>query len=281
MRGRLPISDYWMLLPAILLLVAFFLVPTLDIVKSSVFDPELTGRHFSRALFVDVYVKVLWWTISVSLAVALLCALIGYPAAYFVVQRPRHQQFLLIFLILIPLWMSVLIRSYAWMVLLGREGIVNSSLILVGLTDTPLKLLYTTGAVVVALVQILLPVQIVTAYSSMVDIDLSLLRAARILGAKQWQAVLRIFVPLSLDGVFSGAIIVFMISMGSFITPALVGSRKDIMLGNLIEFQVTQLNWGFAAALGVILLVSSLGGVIVLRWIGGRLSWLFGGGGLA
>ncbi|MCT8974177.1 ABC transporter permease [Microbaculum marinisediminis] len=261
----------WLFLPAFALLVGFFLLPSLDIVRSSLFDPNFTTEHFDRVIDRSIYTTIFWRTLQVSLVIALLAALVGYPVAYFISTRPRRTQFLLIFLIFVPLWMSILIRSYAWMVVLGRDGIINGALIGLGLTEEPVRMLFTTGAVYVAMLQILLPVQIVTCYGAMTEIDMDLIRAARVLGATPWQALRRVFIPLSLDGTLTGAIIVFMLSMGFFITPALIGSRQDLMLANLIETQVEQLNWGFASALGVLLLAGTIVTVALIRWIGGRL----------
>jgi len=257
-----------LLLPALALLVAFFLLPSLDVIQASIMDPDFTTRHFERIAERGVYLKVFWRTLEVSVVVALLAAVVGYPIAYFINLQPRRLQFLLIFLIFIPLWMSILIRSYAWMVFLGRDGIVNSALMGLGLIDGPARLLFTTGAVYVAMLQILLPVQIVTCYSAMTEIDMDLVRSARVLGATPFQAFRRVFLPLSLDGAITGAVIVFMLSMGFFITPALVGGRGDLMLANLIEYQVQQLNWGFAAALGLLLLGGTIVAVAVIRQLG-------------
>lgn len=257
-----------LLVPALLLLVAFFLLPSLDVVQASLFDPDFTTRHFLRIAERGVYLKVFWRTLEVSAVVALLAAAIGYPIAYYINLQPRRLQFLLIFLIFIPLWMSILIRSYAWMVLLGRDGIVNTALLGLGLVDKPARLLFTTGAVYVAMLQILLPVQIVTCYSAMTEIDMDLVRSARVLGARPAQAFKRVFLPLSLDGTITGAVIVFMLSMGFFITPALVGGRGDMMLANLIQYQVEQLNWGFAAALGLLLLAGTVVAVAIIRQLG-------------
>ncbi|MCE8009563.1 ABC transporter permease [Aestuariivita sp.] len=259
------IFRHWMLWPALAMLLVFFLMPSVDILRASVMDPELTFRHFERFLERAVYMRVLWHTVEVSFVVAIVCAVIAYPVAYFIVQSPRRVQFLLLLLIFIPLWMSILIRSYAWMVVLGREGVINSLLMGAGLIETPVRMLFTTPAVYVAMIQILLPIQIVTCYSAMSDIDLGLVRAARVLGASPWEATRRVFIPLSLDGTITGMIIVFMLSMGFFITPALLGGRRDLLLANLIEFNVTQLNWGFAAAIALMLLLAAIVGIVVIR----------------
>jgi putative spermidine/putrescine transport system permease protein len=258
----------WLLWPALLLLLGFFLVPSFDIVRSSLMDPEFTTEHFERLMDRKVYLAVFWKTLQLSLLIAVLAAFIGFPAAYFISQQPRKTQFLLIFLIFIPMWMSILIRSYAWMVMLDRDGVVNTALLGLGLVETPARLLYTSGAVHVAMLQILLPIQIVTCYSAMTEIDMKVVRAARILGATPAQAMRRVFLPLSFDGTLTGAIIVFMLSMGFFITPALLGGPSDRLLGNLIEFQVERLNWGFASALGLLLLVGTLLAVVIIRQLG-------------
>ncbi len=266
----------FLMMPAALLLAAFFFLPSLDVIQASLFDPEFTTRHFERIYDRAVYLKVFWRTLEVSGVVALLAAFVGYPIAYFINLQPRRLQFLLIFLILIPLWMSVLIRSYAWMVLLGRDGIVNAALLGLGILEEPARLLFTTGAVYVAILQILLPLMVVTCYAAMTEIDQDLVRCARVLGASPAQAFRRVFLPLSMDGTITGVLLVFMLSMGFFITPALVGGRGDLMLANLIEYQVQQLNWGFAAALGLLLLFGTLAAVVVIRRLGRlALRWIY------
>ncbi len=267
-RGLQKTKAGFLLVPALVLLLAFFLLPSLDVIQASLWDPDFSTQHFERIWDRSVYLRIFWRTLEVSLVVALLAALVGYPVAYFITLQPRRLQFLLIFLIFIPLWMSILIRSYAWMVLLGRDGIVNSALLGLGLVERPARLLFTTGAVYVAMLQILLPVQIVTCYAAMTEIDRDLVRTARVLGARPFEAFRRVFLPLSLDGTITGLLIVFMLSMGFFITPALVGGRGDIMLANLIQVQVEQLNWGFASALGVLLLVGTVTAVAIIRWLG-------------
>jgi putative spermidine/putrescine transport system permease protein len=258
----------WLLWPALALLLGFFLIPSLSIIQASVLDPHFTLDNFERIAARGVYVAVFLRTLEVSLIVSLMAAIIGYPVAYFINLQPRRRQFLLIFLIFVPLWMSILIRSYARMVVLGRDGIVNSALIGLGFVDKPARLLFTSGAVYIAMLQILLPIQIVTCYSAMTEIDLDLMRAARVLGARPMQAIRHVFLPLSLEGTITGMIIVFMLSMGFFITPGLVGGRKDQLLANLIEFQVERLNWSFASALGIMLLAGTLVAVLLIRSVG-------------
>ncbi len=257
----------WCLLgPGVLLLLLLFVYPTLQIVKLSLFDPGFTVQHFGRFFRTPVYLTVFLYTLKVSLVVALGCLLLGYPVAYLLVRMPPRRRPAVVFLILVPMWLSILVRTYAWMVLLGRNGLINSLLLAVGVITEPLRMLFTTTAVYLAMIQILLPIMILTCYSVMVEIDQGLVKAARVLGASPLRAFLAVFLPLSLSGAATGSIIVFMLSLGFFITPALLGGRRDMMMANLISYQVTTtLNWGFAAAIALVLLLSAVTTVLVLR----------------
>ncbi len=269
----MPAADRHSILaaPGLLLLVTFFVVPVGIVFDQGLFDPAFTTAHFERFLARGAYMAVFLNTLRVSVVVAMACLLIGYPVAYFIVRQPPRRRPVLMFLVLVPLWMSILVRTYAWMVVLGREGIVNGLLMTLGITDQPVKLLFTTGAVYVGMVQILLPIMIVTCYSAMTEIDQNLLRAARILGARSGQAFARVFLPLSLEGAVTGTLIVFILSMGFFITPALIGGRRDMMMANLISSQVSQTNWGFAAALAIILLLATVAVLVAARLLTRRL----------
>lgn len=249
-----------------LFLLILFVYPLTEVLRTSLFDPGFTTQHFDRFLDKPVYAKVFYRTIKVSLIVTLLCFVLGYPAAYYIAHARPKVRVYLIFVILLPFWTSLLIRTYAWIAVLGREGVINSILRKLGLISEPFKMLYTTEALYIAMAQILLPIMILTCYSVMVEIDRDLVKAARILGAGPFRAFLRVFFPLSLSGAATGSIIVFILSMGFFVTPALVGSRKDLMVGNLIEFQINQMvNWGFASALGVIMLIATVAIVMLFR----------------
>ncbi len=263
-------SSDWLIVPGVLLLAFFFVAPTVEIALSSIFDEGLTGKHFERFATKGAYVEVFWRTLVRSVWIGILCVLIGYPIAYFIVHRSLRTQVFLMLLILVPLWTSILIRTYAWMVVLGREGIVNNALIWLGLIDKPLRMMFTTGAVYVAMIQILLPIAVIACYSAMTEIDRTLPRAAKVLGASPWKAFRHVFLPLSLEGALTSFVIVFMLSMGFFITPALVGGRKDAMLANVIAHNVEQLNWGFASALALLLLVATIIVIVVVRLLANR-----------
>lgn len=254
-----------LVLPGLILVLVFLIIPSFDTLVASVFNPDFTTQNFSDIYNRPAYFQVLGRTMSVAMIVAVLCAVFGYPIAFYIVNQPANRQIWLLYLFLIPMWMSALVRSYAWIVLLGREGIVNSILAAGGLIDDPLKMMYTSGAVYLVMLQIMLPIQVFNSFSSMKEVDQDLIKAARVLGAKPRDAVRRVFMPLSIHGTSTGAAIIFMMSTGFFVTPALVGGPKDMMLGNLITFQVERMNAGFAAALGVALLVSALVGVLLIK----------------
>jgi ABC-type spermidine/putrescine transport system permease subunit I len=184
--------------------------------------------------------------------------LLGYPVAYALASMSASRANLLMIFILVPFWTSILVRTYAWMVLLGRDGLINEVLMGLRLADQPAELLNTRLAVYIGMVHILLPFMILPLYAVMRGIDRNLMRAAENLGARPWQVFRRVFLPLSLPGVAAGCLLVFILSLGFYITPSLLGGQRDIMISMLIQQQVTQLRWGFASALGLALLVISL-----------------------
>jgi putative spermidine/putrescine transport system permease protein len=249
------------LLPALVVLLALFVYPLLGIVERSVYRPRAgyTLEFYRQIWRVPVYLQVMGRTFQTAALVTLLCLALGYPLAYLLATlRPRVARLLLIVVIL-PFFTSIIVRTYAWMVLLGRTGVVNQSLTWLGLSDAPLPLLYNTGGVVIGMTYVLLPYMVLTAYSVMRGIDPGFVRAAHSLGASRWQAFRRVFLPLSLPGIAGGTLLVFILSLGFFITPALMGGPSDVMIAMLIEREVEfTLNWSFASALAVILLVLTL-----------------------
>ncbi|UYV38116.1 ABC transporter permease [Rhodobacteraceae bacterium D3-12] len=258
------------MLPGLLLVICLFVLPVGFVFQISLFDPSFALDHFERFFTRGPYLKILWNTLSLSGIVAFSCLLIGYPVAYFIVRQPPRSRPFLLFVILVPMWMSILARTYSWMVVLGQEGIINQMLLFIGFIDAPVQMLFTTGAVYVAMIQIMLPILIVTCVSSMTEIDQSLLRAARTMGASPRRAFREVFLPLSAEGAVTSTLIVFILSVGFFIVPALIGGRKDVLLANLISRQVTQTNWGFAAAMAIIMLLAVLVIMLVVRLVSAR-----------
>jgi putative spermidine/putrescine transport system permease protein len=251
----------FMLLPAVLVLAVLFAYPLLGIVTRSVYKNGYTLDMYRQIFRVPVYLQVLLATFKVSALVTIVCLALGYPLAYMLAtRRPRTAQLLMIIVVL-PFFTSIIVRTYAWMVLLGRNGIVNQYLMALGFTDKPLLLLYNQGGVVIGMSYVLLPYMVLTVYSVMRSIDPRLVRAAHSLGASRLQAFRRVFLPLSLPGIAGGTLLVFILSLGFFITPALMGGPSDMMIAMLIEREVEiTLNWSFASALAVILLALTLVG---------------------
>ncbi|MGE8944004.1 ABC transporter permease [Leptospira interrogans] len=251
-------QNFALLVPAAALFLFAFLLPVGEVALWSFYDEGVaTLAHYDLAFSPGPYRTILLNTVTLSIGVALACVLVGYPVAYYLASRPSSQQAAFLLLILTPLWVSVLVRTYGWIVVLGREGLVNSVLIAAGAIESPLQLLYTRQAVYIAMVQVLLPIAILTMFSVMVTINRSLLNAARILGATPSRAFLHVFLPLSASGVVSAWILTFVLSLGFFITPALVGGPRDAMISNIIATQISEtLNWGLGSALGMVLLLA-------------------------
>lgn len=257
---RRQLTWFALLLPALVLLLALFVYPILRLILTSVYDgQQFTLENYKRIVEVDLYLRVLRTTFAIALQVTVLCLVLGYPLAYFLATLRERTARLLMILVLIPFWTSILVRTYAWMVLLQRQGVVNRWLIELGLIDEPLRMMYNRMGVLVGMTHVLLPFMILPTYAVMRGIDRNLLRAAANLGASPFQAFLRVFLPLSLPGVAAGCLLVFILALGFFITPALMGGRTDMMIAQLIETQIrTQLNFPFAAALAAVLLVITL-----------------------
>jgi ABC-type spermidine/putrescine transport system permease subunit I len=179
--------------------------------------------------------------------------LLAYPVSYLLSRLPRSRANLFMMFVLLPFWTSLLVRMYAWMVLLGRHGIINESIIGLGLSAAPFPLLYNRFAVVIGMSHFLLPFMVLSLYSTMIGIDRSLIEAASSMGSSFRQTFLRIYLPLSLPGVYSGCLLVFILGMGFYITPALIGSPRETTIAVYIQQQIEELNWGEGTAMAVIL----------------------------
>ena len=256
---KFGLFKYWLLLPVLIYLLYFFVYPIFSLVWTSFFDPELTFKNYLHLFRQPVYLEVIFLTLKLSFNCTLFSLLLGYPIAYLLVQvRPNVRNILLIFCVL-PFWTSVLVRMYAWMVVLGEKGIINSALMKLGIITTPLSLLYNTFSVTLAMVHYLLPFMVFSLYSVMNGINPNTVKAARSLGAKPAVAFSKVFFPQSLPGVGAGSLTVFILAVGFFVTPALLGGRKNVVISMLIENQVdVQINWPFAAAIAFLLLVITL-----------------------
>ncbi len=260
----LPMRALLLVLPLLVYLAVLYALPVAGMMLRSVTEPSWTLANFSEILGAPVYVKVLWITFRISLIVTVVVLLLGYPVAYLLARLPPSTSNLLMILVLLPFWSSILVRSYAWMVLLGRTGIINQLLLWVGAIDAPLKLLNTTFAVYVAMVHVLLPFMILPLYASLRGIDPNLLRAGASLGARPSAVFRHVVLPLSVPGISAGCVLVFVLALGFYITPALVGGPRDMMMAILIQQQIDHFHWPLGSALSVVLLAAALGTFAVL-----------------
>ena len=269
----------WALLaPGTLWLVLFFAVPILIMASYSVMERGTYGGVESGftleayARFLDpLYLRILARTLVLAAATTLLCLVVGYPLAYAIAAAGRWKHALL-FLVVLPFWTSFLVRTYAIMFLLRDTGLVNSALMAIGLTDAPLTLLYTPGAVLAGLVYGYLPFMVLPVYASLENLDPALLEAAESLGARPADRFARVTLPLSMPGVVAGCLLVFIPSLGAFLTPDLLGGAKQVMVGNLIQQQFgAARDWPFGSAVSFVLIALVLAAVYAFQRRGSAL----------
>jgi putative spermidine/putrescine transport system permease protein len=258
-RARRPdwLRPAMMAAPLVLLFIVLLVYPVGQLLLLSVVsDGAFTLAKYRQLFDSSVYVDVMLITLKISLWTTLLSVLAGYPVAYLISSLQKDRKARWVFWVLLSFWTSFLVRAFAWIVMLGRRGVINQLLTALGLQDTPTNLMYSMGAVLVGMVHALMPLAVLTMLSVMENIDRNLPRAALTLGARPGTAFWRVYFPLSMPGVAAGAIMVFVTAAGFFIVPALLGGRKEIMITQLIIEQVQQLmNWGFAGSISVLLLV--------------------------
>jgi putative spermidine/putrescine transport system permease protein len=257
-----PDRSLLLLLPALVMLALIFLLPLLwffvrtllvEVQPSSL--PALLAQVLTSRPMQVALVTTLW----ISILVTVVSLLLGYPIAFYLANNRGLRFSLVIFCVIVPYFTSVIVRTYAWMVLLGRNGIVNQLLLGTGLVERPLALLYNVVGIVIGMTYVLLPYMVLTLYAAMRGIDPNLLRAARGLGAGRFYVFRRVYLPLSLHGVVSGSLIVLILSIGFFITPALMGGPGDVTVAMLVERAIEILiDWPSAAVMSLVLLVATL-----------------------
>jgi putative spermidine/putrescine transport system permease protein len=254
--GHVKRTSPWILLaPALIFLAIFFLYPLVGMLGRSVIGQGPWFAQYARLLSEPVWLQIVWITFEIAFFTTVCTLLLGYPLAYLLSALNTRAAGLLMILVIVPYFTSILVRTYAWMVLLGTDGIVNRLLLYIGVIDKPLPMMYDRFAVLLGMTYVLLPYMVLALYSVMRGIDSSLLRAAHSLGASRLSAFRRIFLPLSFPGVAAGALIVFIMALGFFITPALMGGNHDAMISMVIQQQVdTYFDWPFASALAAVLL---------------------------
>lgn len=266
--------------PAILLILVILVIPVgwLFYVSFIGADGTFSLENYERMLNRKSYLRIFQTTFEISFLTTGLCILIGYPLAYFIAGLPNRMANLCLITVLLPFWTSLLVRTYSWLVLLQKRGLVNDWAISLGLWDEPIKMVHNMTGTLIGMVHIMLPFLILPVYGAMKAIDRDLMKAASNLGASPRRAFWTVFFPLTLPGLFAGSLMVFILCLGFFVTPAVLGGGKVIMVSMKIVSNIELfVNWGAASALGVVLLVSTM----VILWIASRflnLEKMTGGG---
>ena len=254
-EGRLFFS---LTLPSLITIMIVVFIPVFWLSSLSFFDRvgDLSWANYDRIFQSQLYIKTFIVTLKISFITLFFCILLGYPLCYWLSQLPDRIAGILMVFVLLPFWTSVLVRTYAWLVILQRNGIINDTLISIGWIDEPLQLAHNLTGTVIGMVHILLPFFILPLFASMRSIDTNFIRAAISLGSTPRGAFWRIFFIMSLPGFFAGTVLVFILALGTYVTPALLGGGKIQMLAQRIDSTIMLYsNWGAASALGVVLLI--------------------------
>jgi ABC-type spermidine/putrescine transport system permease subunit I len=258
-------------LPLFLFMLVAFNIPIALMLSWSIGSSDAPFVHYQKLASTTVYLKVLGNTFEIALIAMLICMLLGYPLAYWIRGLSPGKRLLALALVVLPFWVSILVRTYAWIVVLGNAGVVNRSLQWLGLTDTPLAFLYNELGVVIGTANILLPFLVLPLLATMLKIDERLLQAAASLGASQRIIFWRIFFPLTLPALAAGAILVLILTLGFFITPAILGGGRVPMIANMLDILINRMpRWELAAAISTVLLLLTLSCYAAYRWVGNR-----------
>jgi len=262
----------WRLLaPSMLAIIALVVIPISFMLTYSFYvniDLAVDKPAFQFGNWIEIftdnyYHNAIWKTFRLSLIVTVLAAVLGYIPAYFIAMTKFRQRWLLLLLLIVPFWVSFIIRTLSWIHIMGNQGAINSLLMWLGIIDQPLQMMYNEFAVIVGFIHVFLPYMILNIYVSLEGIDRNLEPAARTLGATPWQAFREVTLPLSVPGLAAGSLLVFVLTAGSYVTPLILGGPNDFLFGNLIyDAVLSELNWPMGAALSFTLL--SLLGVVVI-----------------
>jgi len=247
--------------PLLLLMVAAFDLPLLYMLGLGFWSRKggFTTEHYGNVLETTVYLKVLASTLRISLIATAANIAVGYPLAYWMRGLGPKAQLLAIGLVITPFWVSILVRTYAWIVVLGNGGLVNSGLLALGVTDEPVRFLYNELGVTIGMANVLLPFLVLPLFAAMLRIDDRLLQAAASLGAPRRTIFWKVFFPLTVPALLAGALLVFILSLGFYVTPAILGGNRVAMISNLLDKLVNEIpRWEQASAISTILLVLTL-----------------------
>jgi spermidine/putrescine transport system permease protein len=275
-RGRLGSTA--LVSPALLWWAGLLVLPVGLVLAYSFFQRGIYGGvvydwtfdNYRRA-FDGLYLRILWFSVRVAIEATVVSLLIGFPVAYFIATRSARWRTVLLVIVILPFWTSLLIRTYAWIVLLNDQGLVNRVLHETGLVDSPVRLLYNEFAIVVGMVSTYLPLMILPIYAAIERLGPELGEAAADLGASAWKRLWTVLVPLTLPGIAAGCIFVFVPSLGNFLIPDLLGGGRRQMVGNLVQGQFLEArDWPFGSTLAVSLIAMLLALVLVQAWLSRR-----------
>ena len=260
---------YWLLIaPAVLMMAMFYLYPLFKVLWISVTEPQPGLGNYERLFTSESVQRVLYVTARICVITTAITMLLGYLVAYAMVHSSDAQLRWLTFFVLLPLWISVLVRAFAWVTLLRSNGLINTALQQLGLINEPLALLRNELGVMIGMVHYMIPFAVLPLYANMRGIDLRLVAAARGLGASSWQAFGRVFLPLSKPGIVGAGVLVFIFSLGFYVTPAILGGGRVLMVSEYIGVQILNtIRWGLGAMLATTLMIS----VLLLMWALSRL----------
>jgi spermidine/putrescine transport system permease protein len=267
---RVERKRFWLILPPAASLFFFFVVPlTLVLAVSFASRGTYGGIEWTLTLgnytsILDpLYLRVFWRSLWIAVLTTVLCLFLGFPLAYLIARAPKRWQSLLLLLIIIPFWTNFLVRTYAWMFILRTEGLLNTILVEIGLINQPLNLLFTDTAVIIGLVYGYLPFMVLPLYAALERLDPAMIEAAGDLYATSRQVFTRVILPLAKPGVVAGCLLVFIPTIGAYVTPDLLGGARTLMIGNLIQQQYLVVrDWPFGSALSFVL----MGGVLLAVW---------------
>ena len=271
-KTNVPSKAWQLLAPALITLFFLLVIPMLIIfvysfylfVDVGVDKPAFQFGNWIEFFTDGYYHGAIWTTLRIAVTATVVCAVIGYIPAYYIATTTFRHKWLLMLLLILPFWVSFIIRTFSWIHVLGNQGFINATLLSIGIIDQPIKMLYTEGAVIMGMIHFLLPYMVLNIYVSLEGIDRNLVSAARTLGATSWQAFREVTLPLSLPGLAAGSLLCFVLSAGTFVTPQILGGPRDFMFGNLIfDALMDELNWPMGATLSCVMLIM-LGSIVLI-----------------
>ncbi|GHV94908.1 spermidine/putrescine ABC transporter permease [Spirochaetia bacterium] len=266
-------STYWlMLFPGLFLLLGALFYPLLTVIVPTFVDKGFSLARYTPFFTDSYYIVILWRTIRIAVLATVICAVFGVPAAYFISRRQRGLKSFLMALSLFPLLINPVIRSFAWINILGRNGVVNSLLLRLGILKEPLALLYTEFSILMGTIYLFLPLMLITLVGSMDNIEDDLCEAAESLGANRFLAFFKVVLPLSLPGILVGAVLVFTGSITAYTTPNLLGGNKNMLMATFIYQRAMSLSdWTGAAAIALIMILITFIAVKIMQSLARRL----------